>query len=66
LVQAVPFPPPLVPARFEQDGALRGAVALAMNLCSESIENDRLSDRQVDLPAQSASRLAMEGGLPAG
>ncbi|HEX3788716.1 MAG TPA: ROK family protein [Pseudonocardiaceae bacterium] len=31
LDQVVPFPPGLVPARFEQDGALRGAVALAMD-----------------------------------
>jgi glucokinase len=51
LVQAVPFPPELVPARFEQDGALRGAVALAMDLTSESIENDP----RVELPAQSGS-----------
>lgn len=49
LAQAVPFPPELVPARFEQDGALRGAVALAMDLTTESIENDP----PVDLPAQS-------------
>jgi glucokinase len=51
LVQAVPFPPELVPARFEQDGALRGAVALAMDLLSESIEDDP----SVDLPTQSGS-----------
>jgi glucokinase len=31
LAQAVPFPPELVTARFDQDGALRGAIALAMN-----------------------------------
>lgn len=31
LAQAVPFPPALVSARFEQDAALRGAVALAMD-----------------------------------
>jgi glucokinase len=66
LIQAVPFPPALVPARFEQDGALRGAIALAMNMCSESIENDRSSGRQVTLPAQTAAPLAMEGGMPAG
>lgn len=49
LLQAVPFPPELVPARFEQDGALRGGVALAMDLVSESIE----TASQVDLPTQS-------------
>lgn len=31
LGQAVPFPPELVTARFGQDGALRGAVALALD-----------------------------------
>ena len=31
LGQAVPFPPELVTARFDQDGALRGAVALALD-----------------------------------
>jgi glucokinase len=31
LAQAVPFPPELVTARFDQDGALRGAVALALD-----------------------------------
>ena len=51
LVQAVPFPPELVAARFEQDGALRGAVALAMDLTSASIE----TDPRVQLPAQSGS-----------
>lgn len=30
LAAAVPFPPELVPARFDQDGALLGAVALAL------------------------------------
>ncbi|WP_020672820.1 ROK family protein [Amycolatopsis nigrescens] len=30
LAEAVPFPPELVTARFDQDGALRGAVALAL------------------------------------
>ncbi|HEX3785375.1 MAG TPA: ROK family protein [Pseudonocardiaceae bacterium] len=64
LVQAVPFPPALVPARFEQDGALRGAVALAMSVRSESIENDHSAERQVTLPAQTAAPLAMEGGMP--
>ncbi len=49
IAQGVPFPPELVPARFEQDGALRGAVALAMDLGAESIEDDP----PVDLPAQS-------------
>jgi glucokinase len=29
LDRVVPFPPELVTARFEQDGALRGAIALA-------------------------------------
>jgi hypothetical protein len=27
----VPFPPELVPAHFDQDGALHGAIALAMD-----------------------------------
>jgi glucokinase len=27
---AVPFPPELVPARFVHDGALRGAIAMAI------------------------------------
>ncbi|HEX4705980.1 MAG TPA: ROK family protein [Pseudonocardiaceae bacterium] len=31
LAQAVPFPPELVTARFDQDGALRGAIALALD-----------------------------------
>jgi glucokinase len=31
LRDAVPFPPELVPARFGPDGALRGAVALALD-----------------------------------
>jgi len=31
LARVVPFPPELVPARFTEDGALRGAVALAMD-----------------------------------
>jgi glucokinase len=31
LAEAVPFPPELVAARFDQDGALRGAVALALD-----------------------------------
>ena len=31
LERAVPFPPALVPARFVHDGALRGAVALALD-----------------------------------
>lgn len=31
LVEAVPFPPELVAARFDQDGALRGAIALALD-----------------------------------
>ncbi|HEX9339531.1 MAG TPA: ROK family protein [Pseudonocardiaceae bacterium] len=31
LAQAVPFPPDLVTARFDQDGALRGAIALALD-----------------------------------
>ncbi|GAA1970596.1 ROK family protein [Amycolatopsis minnesotensis] len=31
LSQAVPFPPALVPAEFDQDGALRGAIALALD-----------------------------------
>jgi glucokinase len=31
LAQAVPFPPELVTAQFDQDGALRGAIALAMD-----------------------------------
>jgi len=31
LRSAVPFPPDLVPARFGQDGALRGALALALD-----------------------------------
>ncbi|HEX4226609.1 MAG TPA: ROK family protein [Pseudonocardiaceae bacterium] len=63
LVQAVPFPPELVPARFEQDGALRGAVALAMDLVSESIENDP----SVELPTQGGSPLRGGNGssLPA-
>ena len=30
LAHAVPFPPELVPARFDQDAALLGAVALAL------------------------------------
>ncbi len=66
LVQAVPFPPELVSARFEQDGALRGAVALAMTVSAESIDNDRYPARQVTLPARNPSPLAVEGGLPAG
>jgi glucokinase len=32
LARAVPFPPELVPARFVHDGALRGALALALDL----------------------------------
>jgi glucokinase len=31
LARVVPFPPELVPARFTEDGALRGAVALAVD-----------------------------------
>jgi glucokinase len=31
LDRAVPFPPALVPARFVHDGALRGAIALALD-----------------------------------
>jgi glucokinase len=60
LLQGAPFPPELVPARFEQDGALRGAVALAMDLASESTENDP----PVDLPVQSGSSLALGGRKP--
>jgi glucokinase len=32
---AVPFPPEIVPARFPQDGALRGAAALAIDAATE-------------------------------
>ena len=33
---AVPFPPELVPARFVHDGALRGAVAIALDMIEEN------------------------------
>jgi glucokinase len=36
LSAAVPFPPELVPARFGQDGALRGAVALALDAVGQN------------------------------
>jgi glucokinase len=36
LREAVPFPPELVPARFGPDGALRGAVALALDAVQSS------------------------------
>jgi glucokinase len=36
LRSAVPFPPELVPARFGQDGALRGALALALDTTRSS------------------------------
>lgn len=35
LTQAVPFPPRLVRAKFDQDGALRGAIALAVDQVQE-------------------------------
>jgi len=39
---AVPFAPDVVPARFMQDGALRGAVALAVDaLVAETQEAPR-------------------------
>jgi glucokinase len=40
LAAAVPFPPEIVPARFLQDGALRGAAALA----SDAVERPLLED----------------------
>jgi glucokinase len=40
LAAAVPFPPKIVPARFLQDGALRGAAALA----SDAVERPLLED----------------------
>jgi glucokinase len=38
VLEAVPFPPDVVPARFLYDGALRGAVALALDGVSELTE----------------------------
>jgi glucokinase len=38
---AVPFPPEIVPARFLQDGALRGAAALAIDAAVELVEEAR-------------------------
>jgi glucokinase len=35
LAEAVPFPPEVVAARFIQDGALRGAIALAIDAVAE-------------------------------
>ena len=35
--EAVPFPPTVVPARFLQDGALRGAAALAIDAVTEEV-----------------------------
>jgi glucokinase len=43
LRDAVPFPPELVPARFGPDGALRGAVALALD-CVQSGADVHLHD----------------------
>ncbi|HEX6714446.1 MAG TPA: ROK family protein [Thermoleophilaceae bacterium] len=41
LAAAVPFPPEVVPARFLQDGALRGAAALAIDAVGELVEEAR-------------------------
>jgi glucokinase len=41
---AVPHPPELVPAAFVHDGALRGAVALALDICSPRSSNDRTKE----------------------
>lgn len=38
VLEAVPFPPEVVPARFLHDGALRGALALALDGVSELSE----------------------------
>jgi glucokinase len=38
VLNAVPFPPDVVPARFLYDGALRGAVALALDSVNELTE----------------------------
>lgn len=41
VADAVPFPPEVVPARFLQDGALRGAAALAIDAAAELVEEAR-------------------------
>ena len=41
VAEAVPFPPEIVPARFLQDGALRGAAALAIDAAGELVEEAR-------------------------
>lgn len=41
IAAAVPFPPAIVPARFLQDGALRGAAALAIDAVTELVEEAR-------------------------
>jgi glucokinase len=40
LSDAVPFPPDLVPARFGPDGALRGALALALDSHDDAVKGE--------------------------
>jgi glucokinase len=44
---AVPFPPELVPAAFVHDGALRGAVALALQVAGGARSNDDVPKEEV-------------------